>query len=206
MTVPDLTLDAILTIKQRTEEQGFRASDRRWQHCIALLKAFAYLNGRWLFSLGPLRDVTWLYGPRFVGGALLFFSGFSLCAASDARLRGLRRPGETAYVIPEEIDEVDVTVGASGWALPGKLTFPKGVRPYPVVVLVHGSGPHDMDETLGPNRPFKDLALGLASAGIAVLRYDKRSYDVKGKIEADPAKPRYVETVYGAGYRFTARE
>jgi dienelactone hydrolase len=41
--------------------------------------------------------------------------------------------------------------------------------------LVHGSGPNDRDETIGPNKPFKDLAWGLASQGIAVLRYDKRT-------------------------------
>jgi hypothetical protein len=43
------------------------------------------------------------------------------------------------------------------------------------VVLVHGSGPGDRDQTIGPNKPFRDLALGLASRGVAVLRYDKRT-------------------------------
>jgi fermentation-respiration switch protein FrsA (DUF1100 family) len=43
------------------------------------------------------------------------------------------------------------------------------------VVLVHGSGPNDRDETIAGNKPFRDLALGLASQGIAVLRYDKRT-------------------------------
>jgi alpha-beta hydrolase superfamily lysophospholipase len=42
-------------------------------------------------------------------------------------------------------------------------------------VLVHGSGPNDRDETLGPNKPFRDIAEGLATRGIAVLRYDKRT-------------------------------
>lgn len=42
-------------------------------------------------------------------------------------------------------------------------------------VLVHGSGPNDRDETLGPNKPFKDLAWGLSSNGTVVLRYDKRT-------------------------------
>jgi dienelactone hydrolase len=40
---------------------------------------------------------------------------------------------------------------------------------------VHGSGPNDRDETIPPNKPFRDLAWGLASQGIAVLRYDKRT-------------------------------
>jgi dienelactone hydrolase len=43
------------------------------------------------------------------------------------------------------------------------------------VVLVHGSGPNDRDETIGPNKPFRDIAWGLADSGIAVLRYDKRT-------------------------------
>jgi len=42
-------------------------------------------------------------------------------------------------------------------------------------VLVHGSGPLDRDETVGANKPFRDLAEGLASRGIAVLRYEKRT-------------------------------
>jgi alpha-beta hydrolase superfamily lysophospholipase len=42
-------------------------------------------------------------------------------------------------------------------------------------VLVHGSGPSDRDATFGPNKPFRDLALGLASRGIATLRYEKRT-------------------------------
>jgi dienelactone hydrolase len=56
------------------------------------------------------------------------------------------------------------------------LLIPLGRAPFRAAVLVQGSGPHDRDETIGPNRPFKDLAEGLASSGIAVLRYDKRTY------------------------------
>jgi dipeptidyl aminopeptidase/acylaminoacyl peptidase len=53
--------------------------------------------------------------------------------------------------------------------------MPVGTEPVPAVILVHGSGPNDRDETVGANKPFKDLAVGLASRGIAVLRYDKRT-------------------------------
>jgi dienelactone hydrolase len=42
-------------------------------------------------------------------------------------------------------------------------------------VLVHGSGPNDRDETIFATKVFKDLAEGLASHGIAVLRYEKRT-------------------------------
>ena len=55
------------------------------------------------------------------------------------------------------------------------LSLPKGDGSFPAVVLVHGSGPQDRDETIGPNKPFADIAHGLAAQGIAVLRYDKRT-------------------------------
>ncbi len=80
------------------------------------------------------------------------------------------------YADADRVSEADVTVGEAPWALPGTLTTPAGVGRFPAVVLVHGSGPHDRDETIGPNKPFRDLALGLASRGIAVLAYDKRTF------------------------------
>jgi dienelactone hydrolase len=55
-----------------------------------------------------------------------------------------------------------------------------------LLVLVQGSGPHDEDETIGPNKPFKDLAWGLASRGIAVLRYVKRTKQYGIKSSDDP--------------------
>lgn len=61
--------------------------------------------------------------------------------------------------------------------LKGALTLPAGKGPFPAVVLVAGSGNQDMDETIGPNKPFRDIADGLARAGIASLRYDKRTLD-----------------------------
>ena len=82
------------------------------------------------------------------------------------------------YTLPSYTDssrftEQEVKIGT--FALPGTLTMPKGTGPFPAVFLVHGSGPNDRDESIGPNKPFKDIAWGLASKGIAVLRYDKRT-------------------------------
>jgi dienelactone hydrolase len=79
------------------------------------------------------------------------------------------------YARADTYREEAVTVGSGEWALPGTLTLPKGDGPFPAAVLVHGSGPHDRDETIGPNKPFRDLAWGLASQGVAVLRYAKRT-------------------------------
>lgn len=81
------------------------------------------------------------------------------------------------YVKSETFEEGPVEIGKGAFllTLPGTLTIPKADRRHPVVLLVHGSGPHDRDETIGPNKPFRDLAHGLASRGIAVLRYEKRT-------------------------------
>ncbi len=79
-----------------------------------------------------------------------------------------------AYARPDLFEEREVRVGAAP-ALHGVLTLPKASGTMPAVVLVHGSGPSDEDESIGALRPFKDLAWGLASRGIAVLRYVKRS-------------------------------
>ncbi|MBN8482930.1 MAG: alpha/beta fold hydrolase, partial [Xanthomonadales bacterium] len=71
--------------------------------------------------------------------------------------------------------EVATGVGQGADVLPATLTLPESGAPFAAVVLVHGSGAHDRDETIGPNKPFRDLAHGLATRGIAVLRYEKRS-------------------------------
>jgi DNA-binding response OmpR family regulator len=61
-----------------------------------------------------------------------------------------------------------------------------------------------------PGRVFSRLELLERLQGAAYEGYE-RTIDVhirnlRAKIEPEPASPRYVETVYGAGYRFTARE
>ena len=91
-----------------------------------------------------------------------------------------------AYVKPEAFADSEVKVGTGEWQLPGTLAKPKGAGPFPAVVLVAGSGPHDRDESIGPNRPFRDLGWGLASRGIATLRFDKRTFAHQAKMAAHP--------------------
>jgi hypothetical protein len=78
------------------------------------------------------------------------------------------------YSKSDAFKEREVTVGSGDWKLPGELTVPTGKGPYPAVVLVHGSGARDLDETAYTNKVFKDLAEGLATRGIVTVRYDKR--------------------------------
>ena len=69
--------------------------------------------------------------------------------------------GDASYVDRTKFDEREVSIGSGEWVLPGTLALPKGTGPFRAVVLVHGSGPNDRDETVGANKPFKDLAGGL---------------------------------------------
>lgn len=79
--------------------------------------------------------------------------------------------------LPQGIKEETVTVAAdASLPLEGTLTLPENAEKPPVVVLIQGSGQSDRDETIGKNKPFRDLAWGLAQKGIATLRYDKRYY------------------------------
>lgn len=63
------------------------------------------------------------------------------------------------------------------YPLKGLLTLPNDCStPVPGVIFIHGSGSSNMDERVGKLTPFKDLAEGLATHGIASVRYDKRSF------------------------------
>ncbi len=90
------------------------------------------------------------------------------------------------YAKPDNYHERETTLVSGRWELPGLLTLPNAKFAVPAVVLVQGSGPQDQDETIGPNQPFADIAYGLASQNIAVLRYVKRTkqYGADSKSEA----------------------
>ncbi|MDF2014723.1 alpha/beta hydrolase [Priestia megaterium] len=101
------------------------------------------------------------------------------------------------YEQPNSYTEKEISIGKSPYQLPGTLTIPKHNqyrKKAPVVILVHGSGPHDQDETFGNLKPFRDLAVGLATHGIAVLRYEKRTYEHNAKISNEPKMTVDLET------------
>ena len=85
--------------------------------------------------------------------------------------------GEEETAEGDEYEEFELTVaGDPSCPLGAALTLPRDVEKPPVVILVQGSGSSDRDERVGDNRPFADIAHGLAQRGIAVLRYDKRFF------------------------------
>ena len=92
----------------------------------------------------------------------------NLKVATDQPTTTVQREGFTDY--PVIIGE------GTDFPLQGIISIPDNTAgPVPAVVLVHGSGPHDMDLTIFGNKPFKNIADNLASNGIAVIRYNKRT-------------------------------
>ena len=128
-------------------------------------------------------NVTVVNGCQFEKAALNVMLSFD----AENKIAGMnitpRTPPAATSAEPasSRFTEESVTVGAGEWALPGTLSLPSGAVAA-AIVLVHGSGPSDRDETLGPNKPFRDLAWGLADRGIAALRYEKRTRQYAGKM------------------------
>ena len=81
-----------------------RSGDRRTPLTIVALGVIfnlinGYVNGRYLFSLGPPLPPGWLGSPVFLGGTLLFLTGWGINLWSDHRLFQLR-DGSAEYRIP----------------------------------------------------------------------------------------------------------
>jgi uncharacterized protein len=113
-----------------------------------------------------------------------WLAGLEIAAAAEAEaVQPWQAPG---YADQASFTEQEVTVGAGPRAVPGTLTTPRTPGPHPGVVLLSGSGPNDRDETIGRNKPFKDLAWGLATQGLAVLRYDKITVAHPADVAEDP--------------------
>jgi pimeloyl-ACP methyl ester carboxylesterase len=101
------------------------------------------------------------------------------------------RPDEAPppYANSTRYEEREVAVNG----LPATLLMPHTDELAAAVVLVYGSGPQDRDETVIANKPFRDLALGLATRGLAVLRYEKRTYGKNLATLRDPANITFDE-------------
>ncbi|MFD7828597.1 alpha/beta hydrolase family protein [Kitasatospora sp. NPDC059803] len=102
---------------------------------------------------------------------------------ADGLLHGLRLAQDDGaewqsppYADQARFTEREVRLGTGPLAVPGTLSLPAGPGPWPAVVLLSGGGAFDRDESSGPNKPLKDLAWGLASRQVAVLRFDKATF------------------------------
>ncbi len=92
----------------------------------------------------------------------------------------LLRPQTPQKPYPYREEEVTYSNPAAGITLAATLTIPQGKGPFPAILLIAGSGPHDRDETIFEHRPFLVLADYLTRKGFAVLRADKRGCGKSG--------------------------
>lgn len=80
------------------------------------------------------------------------------------------------YMKLDQIQDTIVTLGEEPWTFRIAVTTPITEKAYPMVIILQGSGSHDLDGTIGPNQIYRDFAYGLASMGIGVVRVEKRYY------------------------------
>ena len=83
-------------------------------------------------------------------------------------------------VSSDNFTEREISFKSGEFDVFGTLSLPKNAKgKVPAVILIAGSGPNDRDETIGPNKPLKEIARALSNSGFAVLRYDKRTFTYK---------------------------
>ncbi len=170
-----------------------------------------------LAMLGKVKEIGSAYEGELQGYKVFYIPCvFSLAsvdlvlATQDGAIAGLstglysgdkgkaEKPENTENTAGFDSINLSLPVPALDGELPGTLTVPEGDGPFPAVVLVHGSGPNDRDETVGSVKPFRDLAEGLAEKGIAVYRYDKRTYVYGNQMKDDREITLVEETIEDA--------
>jgi pimeloyl-ACP methyl ester carboxylesterase len=105
----------------------------------------------------------------------------------------------TAQVTP---GETNLVLETSTGKIYGTLQLPEKHQKMPLVLIIAGSGPTDRDGNSailkGKNNSLKKLASGLASRGIASLRYDKRGIGESKASMSSESKMRFDEYVSDA--------
>ena len=178
---------AVLLGKHPEELDGVWAMSAQMEAAMVQMGGFAGFTKQ-LAALGAVQKI----GPAYEGSVQGFRTFNIPCAFSvqamdvilvvqDGVIAGIQFGAytggkeETAELDAFDSMELALTVPELG-ELPGILTVPKGEGPFPAVILLQGSGASDRDETVGSLKPFRDIAEGLAAQGVAVYRFDKRTY------------------------------
>ena len=129
-------------------------------------------------TLHPTEDNPTPDASRYVTVRLLRDGRVGAYQLDEARSK--HGPVE-AFAVPPYVDlttfeETSAVLGEAPWSVDATITTPRGSGPFPAVVLVQGLHASDRDATGGASKWFRDLAWGLASRGIATLRYDQRTW------------------------------
>ena len=110
----------------------------------------------------------------------------TLTRTAPAAISAPKRPQTPKPPFDYRSEEVTYVNPASGLKLAGTLTLPQGAGPYPVALLISGSGGQDRDETIDGHKPFLLIADALTKRGVAVLRVDDRG--LGGSQLGDPSR------------------
>ncbi len=169
------------------ELEGVWAFSAQMEAALSQMGGIAGL-AKQLSALGTPESILPAYEGE-VGGLKVFFipCAFSameadlILAVQDGVIAGLQTGpysgGKEEKTESDLFDSLELALPVPSLGeLPGILTIPKGEGPFPAVILLQGSGASDKDESTGKLKPFRDLAEGRAEKGIAVYRFDKRSY------------------------------
>src|ERR1019366_6436664 len=92
----------------------------------------------------------------------------------------LPRPQTPQKPYPYHEEDVTYSNAAARITLAATLTIPQGKGPFPAILLITGSGPHDRDGAIFEHKPFLVLADYLTRKGFVVLRADKRGNGKSG--------------------------
>lgn len=123
---------------------------------------------------------------------------YELVFDGDKKIAGFfSKPYQEKDLVEEAINYEGIALDyvTDTYTLSGILTKPLDAEKAPCVILVHGSGPSDKDETVYQNRPFRDIAEGLAALGVSTYRYDKRTYSAMDSFESLEAVTVYDEVI-----------
>jgi two-component system alkaline phosphatase synthesis response regulator PhoP len=115
-----------------------------------------------------------------------------------ARVRALLRRAATAPAVAQVLRAADLEIDLEAHTI-SRAGAPVELTPTEFNLLAALAAQ--------PGRAFTRLQLLEAAQGVAYEGYertiDAHVKNLRGKIEPDPKNPRYVETVFGVGYRFS---
>lgn len=125
------------------------------------------------------RDV-YLVATQVIGFSRMSFQ-LTVTYNPQMKIAGLYiNMASSEYQVPDYVNtlsfvEYKIPFGKEPVLLDGMLTIKKTDRKLPLVIVLQGSGPQDIDGSYGSNKIYKDIAWGIASNEIAVFRYPKRT-------------------------------
>ena len=195
----DRTMEAVEMLENGDYQGFYDRSDTTLRSAVGGIEGLEAMWNQYTYGIGDFEEVertesvqsglntiTNAYCKHSEWGLVLTIT-FSFDGSYVGLFFGYYEP-EGVDPLPSDLIESDATVDAgTGYPLPGTLSSSVTSEHDIAVVVVHGSGPNDRDGTIGANKPYRDIARGLAEHGIDVLTYDKRTY-VYSQISDDPSR------------------